>query len=160
MPQRTEITQFIFGQPLSHVDVLRTEGGPPLPDHPSPAAVLHKPGIAGRGAGSPRVAAPFPRCDRVILYLHDLRQFPARLHHVRVRARLTVKTIAVASASAVPQKRRPQRRSSGLASPFPITTWRGKRWTVIWAPIAAACPRRSASTAWTRRSITGSAKSR
>ena len=67
--------------------------------------MLHKPGIAGRGAGRPRVAAPFPRCDRVILYLHDLRQFPARLHHVRVRARLTVKTIAVASASAVPQKK-------------------------------------------------------
>jgi hypothetical protein len=40
--------------------------------------VLHKPGIAGRGAGRPRVAAPFPRCDRVILYLHDLRQLSPR----------------------------------------------------------------------------------
>src|ERR1700730_7077935 len=92
---------------VSHVDVLRTEGGPPLPDRPSTAAVLHKPGIAGRGAGRPRVAAPFPRCPRVPLYLHALRRFPARLHHARVRARLTVKTIAVASASAVPQKKAP-----------------------------------------------------
>jgi hypothetical protein len=81
--------------------------------------VLHKPGIAGRGAGRPRVAAPFPRCDRVILYLHDLRQFPARLHHVRVRARLTVKTIAVASASAVPQKKAPSAAIFGVGFAFP-----------------------------------------
>ena len=81
--------------------------------------MLHKPGIAGRGAGRPRVAAPFPRCDRVILYVHDLRQFPARLHHVRVRARLTVKTIAVASASAVPQKKAPSAAIFGVGFAFP-----------------------------------------
>src|SRR5271154_5433207 len=48
----------------------------------------------------------------------------------------------------------------GSASLSPITTWHGRRWTAIWAPIAAAFPRRPASTAWTRRSITDSAKSR
>jgi Bacterial extracellular solute-binding protein, family 7 len=55
----------------------------------------------------------------VILYLHDLRQFPARLHHVRVRARLTVKTIAVASASAVPQKKAPSAAIFGVGFAFP-----------------------------------------
>ena len=48
----------------------------------------------------------------------------------------------------------------GAGSPFPITTWRGRRWTATSATIAAAYRKRPASIAWTRRSITAFARSR